>query len=261
MKIKFIQVNIYCGKYLDSLVEFLKREQPDFISMQEVTVGSINLYSDKEVSTFEILKERLGLDGVLSPYIKYLDLPGASFGNAVLGKFPIKQFKTIPLNQSREIMYSEVENATGEENAEINESRQNLPRELLDVTFDVNGRNIHALSWHGAWTAPPTDTVETVRQASVLAQYLKTIPEPYILGCDSNNVPKSKTILTIDAVSNNLMKGSGILQTTHPTAHKIAPRGYLIDFVFTSPDFKLKSVNVPDVLVSDHLPVVCELEL
>ena len=59
MKIKALQVNIWKGKFLDGLVEFLKREDPDIIFMQEVTTGALNFYENKSVDLFEELKDRL----------------------------------------------------------------------------------------------------------------------------------------------------------------------------------------------------------
>ena len=100
-----------------------------------------------------------------------------------------------------------------------------------------------------------------MRQAGIVADYLKNLDSPFILGCDANNVAESKTIGTISKVAINLMVGSGISQTTHPTKHKIAPRGFLVDYIFTSNHFKLLRLQVPEILVSDHLPVVAELEV
>ncbi|HLA04031.1 MAG TPA: hypothetical protein VJ065_02220, partial [Patescibacteria group bacterium] len=124
----------------------------------------------------------------------------------------------------------------------------------------VYGRKVSAISWHGAWTAPPTDTDETLRQAKEVANYLKNLKEPFILGCDMNAVIQGKTAGLISQSANNLMMNSQVLQTTHPKIHKIAPRGFLIDYIFTSPHFKLKKLEVPQVTISDHLPVVAELE-
>ena len=57
--LKFIQINIYKGKYFEALLDFLKKQDADVITMQEVTVGGFNLTDDKSVNLFEILKEKL----------------------------------------------------------------------------------------------------------------------------------------------------------------------------------------------------------
>jgi len=255
MKIKFIQVNIYKGKFLDELVSFLKKEDADIISAQEVTCGRANFYKDRKTNLFEVLKHRLGFYGVFHSDLEFREWPEAKFGNAVFSKFLINTHRTIVLNTFRAITYDEIEGAGA------SDIRPRLPRHIIDAQLDIDGKQIHAISWHGAWTAPPSDTPETLRQARVVSEYLKNLEAPFILGCDVNNVPGSKTIGLIDDAAVNLMIGEGIVQTTHPRVHKIVPRGFLVDYIFTSHHFKLLRLQVPEVLVSDHLPVVAELEL
>ena len=253
MKLKFIQVNIYKGKYLESLIDFLKREDPDFISMQEVTTRGFNLSADLGVNLFEVLKNRLGVDGVFHGDLRLVGDESSVFGNAVFSKYKIIKSDILVLKSFRPVTLDELDGVSGE-------IRGQIDRHLFDAEVVIGGRKIHLMSWHGAWTAPPADTDETLRQAQMVANYVKRMDAPFILGCDSNNVLASKTIGLINAVASNLLIGKDIKQTTHPKMHKIAPRGFLIDFIFTSGDFKLISLLVPQVLVSDHLPVVAELE-
>ena len=248
--LKFIQINIYKGQYLDDLMRFLKDQNPDFISMQEVTAGEMNL-CDKNLDLFEYFKKELSLNGVIDKVMKPVDSPNGYLGNAVFSKYQITGSKTLVLKTFEDFTL-----------AKFNDFKSfvKFPRNLLSVKCDLDGQKIRAISWHGAWTAPPTDTEETLRQAKVVADYLKNIKEPFILGCDMNAVIQGKTAGLINEVANNLMMNSGVLQTNHPKIHKIAPRGFLVDYIFTSPHFKLKKLEVPQVTISDHLPVVAELE-
>lgn len=252
-KIKFIQINIYKGKYLDVLIDFLKKEDPDFVSMQEVSLGIVNLFLDKTVSTFEYLKHRLQLNGIFHADINLSDSPVTSgFGNAVFSKFPIVISKVVPLKMFRELTCAELEDQ---------KLSTELPRHILDAVVDVGGLKVHAMSLHGAWTAPPTDTEETVRQANAISDYLNSLGDkPFILGCDLNTVLDSQVVKIISGRANNLMEVVPYSYTTHPTVHKIVPRRLLVDYIFTSKHFKVLSLAIPEVLVSDHLPVVAELE-
>jgi endonuclease/exonuclease/phosphatase family metal-dependent hydrolase len=249
-QIKFITVNIYKGKYLGKLIDFINNEDPDIIAMQEVTSGSFNLCADKNLDLFEFLKSELNFNGAFERDLWIKD-PRGEFGNAVFSKFKIYGAKTVVLKPPQAINLEEL----GDE-----ASFPNTPRHLLDAIVEYEGRKIHAMSWHGAWTAPPTDTKETLRQAQIVADYLKSLNEPFILGCDANNIMENKTISLINNVAKNILIGTNIQQTTHPAIHKIVPRGYLVDFIFTSNHFKTVSVEVPKVTVSDHLPVVAVLE-
>lgn len=251
--IKFIQVNIYKGAYLENLLNFLGEQKPDVISMQEVSSGKINEYSDKTANLLDLIRDKLGYKGVFNSDFKLVDDPSSSFGNAVLTRLPVLDSHIEVLKEFRPLTLKEVNSGV--------EVWPLIARHVLDLMIDVDGKKVHMMSWHGAWTAPPQDTEETVSQAKLVAEYLISLSEAFVLGCDSNELLQSETIQTINEVAVNIMEGSGILQTTHPEIHKIVPKGYLIDYIFTSRDIKVNSLNVPAVTVSDHLPVVAELEV
>ena len=80
------------------------------------------------------------------------------------------------------------------------------------------------------------------------------------MGGDLNAIPQSKTVGNINRVARNLMMDSGILATTNVKIHKIAPRAYLVDYIFTSSHFDLVKLSVPNITVSDHLPVIASIE-
>lgn len=250
-KFKVIQVNIFKGKYLESLVDFLKKEDADFVTMQEVTAGWSNFYNDKSINTYEYIKEKLGYFGVFHNDAIFKNHPNSLHGNVVLSKFPITNSHHVVLRPSIEIT-----------DDLFVDSRfyPDFPRGICDSTVDAGGYKIHVLSVHGAWTAPPTDTPEALRQAELIANYLKTLDAPFIMGGDMNTTSNMQVIKIIETVAVNLIDGSGITYTTHPTMHRIAPRKLAVDYIFTSRDFKRISIEAPLIVVSDHLPVVAELE-
>lgn len=250
MVLKFVQINIYKGKWLKELVEFLKKQDADFISMQEVSTGGVNLCDDKNLDVFEYLKRELALDGVFNYDFDITDKHG-TIGNAILTKHQVTDHRVVILKEAKSCLYAELLDPKNFSMA---------PRHLLDCICNINGRTLHAMSVHGAWTAPPSDTAETLRQAELIALYLRQLNSPFVLGADFNNVIQSKTVGIINSVAKNLLFDSGVLETTNPEVHKIKPRGFLIDFIFTSPEFRLKNLEVPKITVSDHLPVIAELE-
>lgn len=250
MFFKFIQVNIYKGKYFDDLIEFLKNEKPDFVSMQEVTGGDANLGSNRD-DLFSKICKVTGLSGAINRDYDLTDRAGF-MGNAVFSKFKLVDKQMVILSP-----YQKLDFVTSESDSFWPKG----PKHLLDCTFEIGGFFMHAMSVHGAWTAPPEDTPETLRQAGIIANYLEKTKGTFVLGGDFNAVIQGKTIGLINEVANNLLFNSGVLETTNPKVHKIKPRGYLIDFIFTSRDIKLKSLTVPKITVSDHLPVIAEVEI
>ncbi len=250
-RLKIIQVNIYKGKYLGDLVKFLKKEDADVVTMQEVTKGDLGL-DGAGADSFNVIKSALGLNGFFNNDFVIFDMPGSMHGNAVLSKFPIISTGVIRLNKFDAMNLKDFNDQA---------KFPYFPRSIAQANLDVNGVEVAAMSVHGAWTAPPTDTPEVLRQAEMIANHLRSFGnEPFLLGGDFNMPPQMKVIEKINSVAQNFMRGSGIIQTTNPKVHKIAPRGYLIDYIFASKHFKLGSIKAPEVLVSDHLPVVAEVE-
>ncbi len=253
MLLKFVQINIYKGKYLEALVDFLKKEDPDFISVQELTYGVMNYFEDKKADLFELLKSRLGLKGVSNFDWKVKDAD-TSLGNGVFSRYPIKDHHVLTLREAEPVKLAFAESEKGFPTA---------PRHLIVATCDFNGTDIRVMSWHAAWTAPPTDTEETLRQAEMVRDYLVDLNKgkrPFLLGGDLNSTPDRRTIQMISEVAINTMVNTSIVSTLHPKIHKISPKDLLVDYVFTSKHFELKSIRVPEVTVSDHLPVVTVLE-
>lgn len=252
MTLKFIQINIYKGKYLVDLVNFLRDEDPDFISMQEVSSGDENLCEDKTINLFDYISQELKMNGAYGRDFTVIDSKNDFQGNAVLSKLPIISSNVVVLKPHINVL---------QKNIQTEAMYVNSPRHMMDLLVNMGKKQIHVLSWHGAWTAPPADTIETLRQAKIAKAYLKNLNEPFILGCDLNALIDSKTVGEINSVAKNLMFKTDAKFTTNIKVHKIAPLGYLIDYIFVSGDFKVKSLKVPTITVSDHLPVIAEVEI
>lgn len=251
MFLKVIQVNIYKGQYLNSLINFVKAEHPDIMFMQEVTSGVINLSGDQS-NLFEVLKRELGYQGVFYSSATIIDKFNTFQGNAVLTRHKILESKFIPLNKHTGMTLDVFNNQ---------DFFPAFPRSIVEVKVEINEQEIMALSCHGAWSAPPRDNPENYRQAKLIEKHLKELKLPFIMGADMNMPPTTRVIKTIEKSAKNLIHNSGIKQTTHPKVHKIVPLGYLVDYIFTSSQFKKLSIKAPEILVSDHLPLVAEVEL
>lgn len=255
MRLKVVQLNIYRGKWFDKVVDFLKGEKPDIICLEEVTTNKLNHYKDKNISLFAELKMRLDMEGVYDCVVQYKNLPGSSFGNAVFSKFKIRTSKVVAMKDGGEFDYD------FERESDFIRDRPFVPRHLLDTTLEVEGLNMHAICVHGAWTVPPADNEETLRQAEIIAQHLQSLGNtPFIMGGDMNMPKETKVIEKISKFGNNLMSGSGISQTLNPRLHYLKDTELAVDYIFASSHFELKSIKVPQVDISDHLPVVAELE-
>ncbi len=255
MVLKVFQLNLYKGKWLEKAAEFLKAENPDIITLQEVTTNKLNYFDDQNVSLFDELKIRLGIEGVYDCTMQFKNLPGSCFGNAVFSKFKIKSSSVVSMKDGGEFYYD------FEKHGDFGKDRPFVPRHLIDATLEVDDSYMHVISVHGAWTAPPSDNEETLRQAGVIANHLRSLgDEPFIMGGDMNMPQNTKVIGKISKVCKNLMEGSGIKQTLNPRLHYLKSKELAVDYIFTSRHFDLKNIEVLQVDISDHLPVVAQLE-
>ena len=253
MTLHVIQINIWMGKFLHKLTKFLKQEEPDVVTMQEVSGGAPNLWSDKTIDMFLHFRDALGMQGVVAPSYRAIGDPTSYFGNAVLVAGKVLDHRVVWLKEYREV-----------ESIKDPDVWPTLPRNVLDVECEfAAGRKLHVLSTHGAWGREPVDTPEKVRQAGVLAAHLRSLgDEPYILGGDFNMESGSEVIRTIDSVAHNAVVASAIMSTLNMRIHYAAskiPEGRRVDFIYTSPHFTVTRIETPMVDVSDHLPVRAEL--
>lgn len=251
--IKFVQINAYRGMYKDNLIAYINKIEPDFIAMQEVSSGAVNLAESKE-DLFVLYKDNTGMEGVREIDFTTKPVEG-SFGNAVFSRHKISS-----------VLVTRFSGQIIKDVTALNDPKTfpATPRHLLEVHVDYKGRNLAIMSWHGVWQAPPVDNVATGAQADQVCarlDYLNSVGIPFILGGDLNAVPESYTVSEVEKRCVNLMKRLDVNMTTHPKVHKIAPRGFVVDYIFTSKHFKVIEVEVPTVTISDHLPVYAQLEI
>lgn len=254
MRVKVIQVNIWHGRLLDALLDFLREEEPDIVTMQEVTGGTENEGLDPSVDTFSYLRDRLGYQGALGIAHESNDRGVRTYcGNAVLVKGDVRSHRTIWLRASSSGAQWQPPHA-----------EPNFPRFAIEADVVVGGQPLRVLSVHGAWTREPLETPEKLRQARRLATHLRSLgATSFILGIDANMLPSSEVVRTLDSVALNAVRGSAITRTTHPTIHttaKTKPAGLLVDYIYTSPHFRVVQIDAPEVAVTDHLPVRAVLE-
>lgn len=245
-----IQVNVLHGKYWDALVAFLRAENPDIITMQEVTTGAESFSDNKKTDLFIALRDVLDMEGVYEPSFHLADEPTASFGNAVFVRGNIR---------SHTVAWLRPHHFLTEQERWDEQYWPLFPRNILDAIVDIGGTTMHVLSVHGAWYRRPVDTPENTRQAEIIAAHIRSLGTmPFCMGGDLNMTPETRVIQTIDAVAKNAIHGSGIMRTLHPIVHKTVkekPEGFVVDYIYTSSHFTVKTIDSPVVDVSDHLPV------
>lgn len=255
MKIKFISLNIFEGGLLfDNIHSFLDREQPDIIAFQEVNNGTDPNLQPNLRSIQELEKMLPGYNHFFAPEILLRYPEGKiDIGNAIFSKYPISKEKTVFLN----VPYGEYDTVP------IGGDFSKHPKNMQCCEISVNGQTLYVCNLHGIWGLDGVDNEDRLRMSDLIVKEVDG-KKNVILAGDFNLKPNTKTIQNIEEHLTNVFKGE--LETTFNLERKDLERfpGYataVVDMIFTSQDLTVTKHTCPKVDVSDHLPLIIEVEV
>ena len=227
---RVVSYNIRAGLGMDGrrsirrVAEVLAPLSPDIVCLQEVDQHAPRSWLANQP---KFLSVRLGMQDVFQRNVRFDG--GGGFGNCILAKPFAQHCRCHPLPGDGE------------------------PRGLLEVTATVSGRHLTAFCTHLA-LEPHT----RIEQARKVLEIVRSARGPRILCGDMNDVLGSRTlsILLDDPVLRDValeFDAGGI--ATYPPGG-----GKRIDFVLADLALTVKSYEVVDSQVSDHLPLVVDFE-
>jgi len=236
------------------VVEYLEAQNADIICLQEV----IRPLDDKVFSVFrseEIIKNYLKKD-----YPYYFFAPewvankhifenrDVNFGGMVeqgkliLSKYPIKHGYNYFYNKNYEFDCDRKEFFKGDDHG----------RTLQICDIEVNGKLIQVANVHGLYSSDKLDTKKTLLQSEFILGKLKERKIPTILIGDFNLLPNSESIKILNKEYKNLNNSFNITSTR--------PKDQIVDYVFIDANFSANSLVVDKLDISDHYPLIVELE-
>lgn len=133
----------------------------------------------------------------------------------------------------------------------------------------IKGNKLLLVNIHGkSKPAHKLDTPVRLRQSKTILQFLAKFGNPKIIGGDFNLMPGTKSIGLFEEYRyRNLIKDFGIKSTRNEISwsyHKKSEdfvKQYFADYCFVSPEIKVKGFEVPDIEISDHLPLILDFEI
>ncbi len=137
------------------------------------------------------------------------------------------------------------------------------------IRLEIEGKKLFVGEVHGK-THPGNklDTPERLGQSEMIINFLKNIQGAKIVGGDFNLMPETESIRLLESAGyKNLIKEFDIKSTRNKVSweeFKNQPgfvKQRFADYVFVSPEVKVKSFEVPYLEVSDHLPLILEFDL
>ncbi|WP_425446113.1 endonuclease/exonuclease/phosphatase family protein [Dethiothermospora halolimnae] len=226
--VKVMTYNIHHGKdrygryTLDNIIEFIKKEDPDILGLQEV---------DKNMLRSGFKDQAKKIANSLSMYYAFGSnekfLYG-KYGNAVLSKYPIIKWDNIKMDgkENRGLLIAEI---------------------LLDKT------KLNFLVTHLG-----TNSWERDSQFKVLNSYLKLYENNTILIGDLNEVDYNNNILDLEKSINDVANTVDNRYSHTITMEKHKKR---IDYIFADKNYEILDYKVKEVDYSDHYPVISYIKI
>lgn len=232
IRFKVLSYNLRFGELasLEELADFIKKEAPDMVALQEVDVRTYRERAPKQNGK-DFITELGHLTGMFSAYGKTIMYKGGYYGIGILSKYPLASVnriylpKTVHGKEQRALLVTNVEYAEKEY-----------------ITFACTHLDY-------------TNTTERQIQVDNINEILCKNPYPMILSGDFNARPDANEIKVgmID------WKRLCNMDATVPAKN---PR-YKIDYIFGMPkdNWMIVENRTYSILLSDHLPISTIVEL
>ena len=220
---------------LDAIAEVIRRQNPDFVTLNEVDVFTNR--TGKDVHQARDLAEKLGMEWHFS---KAIDRDGGEYGNAVLSKYPILEKRSYRLPCAAE--------QPGED------------RSLCVIRVQIDGKDLYVASTH---LDHLSGDASRLVQATEIRRIRDTELEGDLILCgDLNAIPSSNVIATMTSFLTNT---GPIDQYTFPSDDPSRK----IDYIMYAPieHFGVQNCQVVSrgdqqvggVDASDHRPVIADI--
>lgn len=204
---------------LDDIGNIIKASEADVISLQEVERHSIRTRFKDQV---EILANELSMSYA---YGKSINILNGQYGNAILTKYPIEEYRVfeLPIEGER--------------------------RTLLRALININGYKLYAFSTHLG-----LDAAEREKQISEIKGIIEASEFDYILMGDFNT-----TVDKLEDIKEICLDTAEFFDEHTQSTYESDKLSERIDYIFLSSKLLPLSYNIINSNASDHYPVVVEL--
>jgi endonuclease/exonuclease/phosphatase family metal-dependent hydrolase len=240
--LRVMTFNIRAGNdNLAGIAQAIRTSGADVVALQEVDVhwSDRSGFADEASSLSQQLHMGVRFAHIYQLAPLHVGDPPREFGVALLSRFPIRSFENLPVTRlSTQDTTAPATPAPG----------------FLSALIDVRGTEVRVFNTHLDYRADPRVRAQQVAE---MVRYIGDASMPTLLFGDMNAPPDAPEIQPLFHLLRDAWSGSTEPGFTYPAD---APRKR-IDYVFTSRQFRVKSVSVPATLASDHMPVVVDLVL
>lgn len=233
MRMRVVSWNIWLGKYLPQVLDFLREQNADIVGLQE-------LEADTTRDQAGYIARELGYQHVFFPAFEGEVDTGK--GEAVLSKFPI-------LSSARHFLSPSVD---------YDGTPTTEPRIVAEATLSLGDSTLTVYSTHLAYAANFRPSQPRTVQAATLVSLVRSRRRVVLMG-DLNALPESDVVHTLCSAlthaDSNLSTPTFTMYPHEYEDHKTDELTARVDYIFTSPDIDVVDAGVGMSRGSNHLPV------
>lgn len=259
---KIIFLNIWGGKVYEPLMAFLHEHASgtDFFCLQEV-FDSPHAVVMKGGARTDMFKR---ITNLLSGFAPFYTVAVEKFDGDDKVAFPLSYGNAIFAKKDIKIL-SHGDFFIGGEDWQESETPLNYPHKLHFLRFEKRDVSYVLMNVHGiAFPGSKRDTLERAAQSQKIVDFVREEKGEKILGGDFNLMRATQSIRMIeDAGMRNLITDFHISRTRNSFSYGQYPesdRQYFADYVFASSGIRIRNFTVPQLEISDHLPLILEIE-
>jgi exonuclease III len=266
---KLISLNTWGGRLFEPLLAFIKdcAADTDVFCLQEVLdiPGEAIIGSATNISLFSVIANALpnftGFFAAAQDNYEPITngSSGASIGLATFVR------KTHAIHAKGDFFIN------NERNSFVRTDYTTMPNNLSYIQLNTGGRLLTICNVYGAsWPGSKLDTPQRLLQSQKILDFVLSQPGEKIIAGDLNLLPGTKSINMFEKNGfRNLIKDFNIFTTRGSMHKKLKPELGLgengwqefADYTFVSFGIKSVQFTVPDIPISDHLPMILEFKI
>ncbi len=259
---KLISLNTWGGKFFDHFIQFVKEHKisTDIFCFQEIFSTTSSVKQFNSILRANLLEE---LNAILTDF--------RSFYFPTLEGFDVKANKVdFDLLYGQAIFIKKVLKVNKYKNYFIYQDKSfktlkknfsNLSTPLQYIQFTKDYKVFSIFNFHGtAHPAAKKDTPKRLEQSRKVKKIIDKTKGVKILVGDFNLSMYTKSIDIFEKDLLNLTRKYDIERTRSKLSPFFGKRNFqkFADYAFVSPDVNVLNFEVPDIKISDHLPMILE---
>ncbi len=248
-----------------SVTDFLEKENADFICLQEVTKRIDDSVNDSYISYDAINKipgynsSFFGPNSILKSF-ELADFHGKKpfvfdfggcleFGNFTKSKFGIVKGQCLFV----ENCFTFFTDCTSWPDEDY--------RSILITDHTIDNKKLRIINYHGIWTRDKSGNDKTINANKVIFDVAQKSEGEVIICGDFNLFPDTESMKIFEGKYISLVDRYDIKTTRLSTNELSTAKRNVVDYVWISEGIKIEDFSVPNLNISDHLPLIFDFNL